>query len=559
MVIVRDARSEFYHEVVGKRVLVFVLPDIDGLCAWRILKELFVSREVLYTLLVVSDKRELCNFYTKNKDAYHDIVLLNCGANFDVLEVLEPDTATIFYICDRYVHIFSLNTLSHRPIHINNFYNQRQIKLICLNEDTSDVPKFEDVFQQFSTDEESSGDSEEEEGERRRTDAEAIEKRIERRKWARRRQDILLDYESFSYHTVSSAVVLYAIVGQTSQLLTNLINREHYVDQLDYLQSHVSRLGHAGNRANTASSVTEEGKAKVEIVLEDELALWLYKHWSLKETLETSMVTASKFKLFTEGGQKKMQEFLVHIGLSRRDLFLPSFTVQLGYRTPVSAIDAVFLTLSALECHGDGDPSVNFQRALDTLSCWSLPSLDNEITRAQAHLQSLASQVRNLIDTDEVVAFGPFLYAYLRKVMPIQFTVSACFQSSLVSIALRNTLSLSILSKYILMAKAALRPKLGRERRVVQMPLIFCVDSRADEENITLIGIPPLHGDDDRNLFGQAFEAAVRRTKARAEFCYFDTNCEYSIESNSYFAISGIELHREDMLKLFEALASLLS
>ncbi|KER22180.1 hypothetical protein T265_09664 [Opisthorchis viverrini] len=438
MVIVRDARSEFYHEVVGKRVLVFVLPDIDGLCAWRILKELFVSREVLYTLLVVSDKRELCNFYTKNKDAYHDIVLLNCGANFDVLEVLEPDTATIFYICDRY-----------------------------------------------------------------------------------------------------------AIVGQTSQLLTNLINREHYVDQLDYLQSHVSRLGHAGNRANTASSVTEEGKAKVEIVLEDELALWLYKHWSLKETLETSMVTASKFKLFTEGGQKKMQEFLVHIGLSRRDLFLPSFTVQLGYRTPVSAIDAVFLTLSALECHGDGDPSVNFQRALDTLSCWSLPSLDNEITRAQAHLQSLASQVRNLIDTDEVVAFGPFLYAYLRKVMPIQFTVSACFQSSLVSIALRNTLSLSILSKYILMAKAALRPKLGRERRVVQMPLIFCVDSRADEENITLIGIPPLHGDDDRNLFGQAFEAAVRRTKARAEFCYFDTNC--------------IELHREDMLKLFEALASLLS
>ncbi|GAA49069.1 cell division control protein 45, partial [Clonorchis sinensis] len=233
----------------------------------------------------------------------------------------------------------------------------------------------------------------------------------------------------------------------------------------------------------------------------------------------TSTVRESLNSLFLQYGEK--------YGLSRRDLFLPSFTVQLGYRTPVSAIDAVFLTLSALECHGDGDPSVNFQRALDTLSCWSLPSLDNEITRAQAHLQSLASQVRNLIDTDEIVAFGPFLYAYLRK-------------TSLVSIALRNTLSLSILSKYVLMAKAALRPKLGRERRVVQMPLIFCIDSRADEENITLIGIPPLHGDDDRNLFGQAFEAAVRRTKARAEFRYFDTNCEYSIELNSYFAISGL-------------------
>ncbi|VDP85730.1 unnamed protein product [Echinostoma caproni] len=81
----------------------------------------------------------------------------------------------------------------------------------------------------------------------------------------------------------------------------------------------------------------------------------------------------------------------------------------------------------------------------------------------------------------------------------------------------------------------------GRDRRVAQMPLILCVDSRSDENNITLVGIPPLHGDDDRNLFGQAFEAAVRKTKARAEF----RNC--------------IELHREDMLKLFEALSALLS
>ncbi|KAA0200216.1 Cell division control protein 45 [Fasciolopsis buskii] len=95
------------------------------------------------------------------------------------------------------------------------------------------------------------------------------------------------------------------------------------------------------------------------------------------------------------------------------------------------------------------------------------------------------------------------------------------------------------------MAKAAIRPKLGRDRRVAQMPLILCVDSRSEDSNITLLGIPPLHGDDDRNLFGQAFEAAVRKTKARAEFRYFDNNC--------------IELHREDMLKVFEALSALLS
>lgn len=38
----------------------------------------------------------------------------------------------------------------------------------------------------------------------------------------------------------------------------------------------------------------------------------------------------------------------------------------------------------------------------------------------------------------------------------------------------------------------------GRDRRVAQMPLILCVDSRSEDSNITLLGIPPLHGDDDR-------------------------------------------------------------
>lgn len=47
---------------------------------------------------------------------------------------------------------------------------------------------------------------------------------------------------------------------------------------------------------------------------------------------------------------------------------------------------------------------------------WNSPSLDQEIKQTEIHLQSLANQVRNLLDTDDVVAFGPFLYVYIRKV-----------------------------------------------------------------------------------------------------------------------------------------------
>ncbi|CAH8511843.1 unnamed protein product [Schistosoma bovis] len=566
MVVIRDIRSEFYGEVVGNRVLVCVYPDVDGLCTWRVLKELFKHRNVLYTLVIVKDKGDLKETYSKNRDFFQVAVFINCGANFDVVGNLDPQEECIFYVCD-----------SRRPIHINNFYNQRQIKLLCLNEDTTLVPKFEDVFREFSSDE---SDEDSDEQQNRRLQPDDIEKRIEKRKWNRKRQELLMDYESFSYHSVASSVVMfdlawklsqenncllwYAIVGQTSQLITHAINREHYIDQLDYLQSHMSRLSHIG-QIHSGTSTSDENKARIEILFEDELALWLYRHWSLKEAIETSMVTASKFKLFTEGGQRRMYEFLVQLGLPRRecaqlyssmnsslrdslnaqflqygekyglsrtDLFLPSFIVHLGYRTPMSAVDAVFLTISALECYNSGNPVENFQTALDTVACWNSPSLDQEIKQTEIHLQSLANQVRNLLDTDDVVAFGPFLYVYIRK-------------SSLVTHALRNSQSLAILSKYILMAKSSMRAKLGHGRRVVQMPLIVCVDSKSDDNYISLLGIPPIHGDDDRNLFGQAFEAAINRTKARAEFKYFSTNC--------------IELHREDMLKLFEALSSLLT
>ncbi|CAH8615310.1 unnamed protein product, partial [Dicrocoelium dendriticum] len=139
MVLLKDARVEFYQEIIGKRVLVFVLPNVDGMCAWRILKELFICRQVLYTLLVIFDKENLRTSYERNKHSFLNVILINCGANFDVIEALGPEHETIFYICD-----------SHRPIHVNNFYNQRQVKLISIGEDTSDVPRFEEIFRQSS-------------------------------------------------------------------------------------------------------------------------------------------------------------------------------------------------------------------------------------------------------------------------------------------------------------------------------------------------------------------------------------------------------------------------
>lgn len=43
-------------------------------------------------------------------------VLINCGANVDLLEMLQPDSDSIFFICD-----------THRPVDVVNVYNDTQV------------------------------------------------------------------------------------------------------------------------------------------------------------------------------------------------------------------------------------------------------------------------------------------------------------------------------------------------------------------------------------------------------------------------------------------------
>lgn len=48
-------------------------------------------------------------------------VLINCGANVDLLEILQPEEDTLFFVCD-----------SHRPINVVNVYNDTQVKAFLL-------------------------------------------------------------------------------------------------------------------------------------------------------------------------------------------------------------------------------------------------------------------------------------------------------------------------------------------------------------------------------------------------------------------------------------------
>lgn len=43
-------------------------------------------------------------------------VLINCGANVDLLDILQPDEDSVFFVCD-----------THRPVNVVNVYNDTQV------------------------------------------------------------------------------------------------------------------------------------------------------------------------------------------------------------------------------------------------------------------------------------------------------------------------------------------------------------------------------------------------------------------------------------------------
>lgn len=43
-------------------------------------------------------------------------ILINCGANVDLLDILQPDEDSVFFVCD-----------THRPVNVVNVYNDTQV------------------------------------------------------------------------------------------------------------------------------------------------------------------------------------------------------------------------------------------------------------------------------------------------------------------------------------------------------------------------------------------------------------------------------------------------
>ncbi|KAM6943733.1 cell division control protein 45 homolog [Lycodopsis pacificus] len=567
---ITDIRKEFYEVVANQRVALLVASDIDALCACKILQGLFHCDQVQYTLVPVTGWQDLSTAFLEHKEQFRYFVLINCGANVDLLETLQPDDDSVFFICD-----------THRPVDVVNVYNDSQIKLLIKQDDDLGVPPYDDIFR--DEDDEEGGDSgnesaegSEPSGKRRRFDEGAVERRIDRqrakREWEARRREILFDYEQYEYHGTSAALMFFelawvltkdtkdmlwwAVIGLTDQWVHDKITHMKYVTDIATMQRHVSRHNHRNEDEENSLSID-----CMRISFEYDLRLALYQHWSLYESICNSCYTSCNFKLWTLNGQKKLQEFLAEMGLplkqvrqkfnsmdmsikgnlrdvieessnkyGMKDIRIQTFGVHFGFKNRFLASDMVHATAALLEStEKDESASDNFIKALDSLSRSNLDRLHSGIDLAKKKLMAIQQTVASCICTNLIVSQGPFLYCYLMEGTPDVKLFS-------------KPMALTLLCKYLL--KAFVHST--RNKRCKLLPLIMAAPKDVEKGSVIVVGIPPeSETSDKKNFFGRAFEKAAESTSSRTLHDNFDT--------------SIIELKTEDRSKFLDALITLLS
>ncbi|XP_042661622.1 cell division control protein 45 homolog isoform X2 [Tyto alba] len=533
---VSDCRREFYDVIVSQRVLLLVASDVDALCACKILQALFQCDHVQYTLVPVSGWQELETAFLEHKDQFKYFVLINCGANVDLLEILQPEEDTFFFVCD-----------SHRPINVVNVYNDTQIKLLVKQDDDLDVPAYDDIFRDEEDEEEdleNESDGSEPSEKRRRFEEDVIErtmKRRQRREWEARRQEILFDYEQYEYHGTSSAMVMFdlawimskdlndmlwwAIVGLTDQWVQDKITQMKYVTDIGILQRHVSRHNHRNEDEENSLSID---CMRIAFEYENTITVCLY---GIADDLPLKQVK-QKFNSMDMSLKENLREMIEESAnkFGMKDLRVQTFSIHFGFKNKFSASDIVYATASLMEnIEKEGPETTNFIKALDSLSRGNLDKLHQGLDLAKKQLRAIQQTVASCICTNLVISQGPFLYCSLMEGTPDVKLFS-------------KPVSLCLLSKYLLKSFVCST----KNKRCKLLPLVMAAPMDAEQGTVIMVGIPPeTESSDKKNFFGRAFEKAADSTNSRTLHNHFD--------------MSIIELKTEDRSKFLDALISLLS
>ncbi|EDW00201.1 cell division control protein 45 homolog [Drosophila grimshawi] len=578
---IEDLKNDFYGQLIGKRILIVVNYDVDAICASKILQSLFKYDHMLYTVVPIMGITGLCRAYSEHQGDVKYVLLINCGACVDIVELLKPAEDVTFFICD-----------SHRPLDVCNIYSDRQVCILGDPALEENIPAFETIFYDSDGDEDNdnddddgaeddidadsgAGDSDNDGGNAEKQRApklsrmERHEQRVmrqrARRQWESDRDRIMFDYTQFSYYGRSTALQIFelawklskdnmdllwwAIVGISEQLLLGKIESGAYTLELEHIQSHVSRLTNKTNDQHTMSAS--------KICFENDLHLVLYRHWTVTESMRYSRYAACKMKLWTLRGEKRLHELLVEMGLplvharqsygamdlilrkefysmvekladkySIPDIVYGTFTLSYGYRSRYAAADYVYALLAILQSvKKRNTPEDCYMEASDALTRQHKQLLIAGIDNAKLLHAAIFRQVQSCLEAHQVHSTGSFFYYILQE--------EHAFFS--------YPYALALLAKFVLHGHVATT----RARHAIDLPLIATCPLDATQGMCLLVGIAPVREDSPKNFFGKAFDQAAQKSKASL--------------LQDFFEPSIVQLRQSDLTRFLDALTVLLT
>lgn len=547
--IIKDIRKEFFDQLKG-RILIMCALDVDAICACKILQFLLESYNLQYSVAPVASLENLWKSFEEYRNSVDSIITINFGNLINIPLTLKPADNLNFYVID-----------SHRPINVYNYYKNPQVKLfVNKNEEELNIPRASKIF--LTNDDGTRIEEDEQEhmallaSDARDLTNEQLEKRRRLREWLLNKQRLMFDYEEHNFYNRSISLIMYdlalylsknnnyllwlGIVGLTYQLKSEKIGPILFEEEAEKITRHISRNQVSGG--NTSGN-------KWKISWQKDLQLDLYRHWNIYQSAWHTPLTVCKFQLWNDKGQRDLLSFLVECGLklnqckqayvamqldyksglltavqqvclgesqfkyNLQELVTRGFVMRCGFNKTFSAYDVVLGVRALLESH-DADTSVTekFVSAIQSLSYDDdeFVLLEKGLEASRKQLESMFQLVKQLITTLKVLDAGVFVYVDLQE----QATISSDFArgDSLVSF------TRFVLSAYVSSKSTRLK------RRAVQLPMVLFSPDYSNQEQIIVVGVPPIAQESKKNFFGKAFEQAAANIECEIKSDLSETN-----------------------------------
>ncbi|KAJ7273195.1 CDC45-like protein [Mycena rebaudengoi] len=342
-------------------VVMLVAPDVDALCAARMLADLFKQDDVMYRIVPVSGVSELERLRDELVmiSELHTLILLNMGAILD----LPSDEWFGGFSTNMAVHVID----SARPQNLSSLFGAGEAgdrivvwddgaaenleeerkawealtyePLPDSDDDGSDSdPEEDDPAAEDEEDEEyeqnggkrrSLGEGDRVAGKRRRVDRERP-RRMTRDEHDMYSARLEKHYMAGTWHGQSAAGTIYllatvlervdnellwlAILGLTYQYTTSRISRTSYETYHSVYYDEVFRLNPPPPTGDNALISLNPDDLSVRAT--EELRFMLFRHWTLYDAMFHSSYVASKLGIWKERGRKKLTGLLAKMGFS---------------------------------------------------------------------------------------------------------------------------------------------------------------------------------------------------------------------------------------------------